>query len=111
PAQPAGSSPARAARSPVLRWLPVERSRSVSGGTSPTPLLAPRGSLCLCSAPCEQRFLLGRLLALVRAGLRSFPYDRSREAQDVLGDLRLTVRQEERYSTVEGVHHTPAVAD
>ena len=45
PAPPAGWNRAPRAGPPGPRWTPVEHSRSASGGTSPTPLLAPGGSL------------------------------------------------------------------
>ena len=98
--------------------------RPVPGGTRSSALdplqeghrlhpFSPRGAHYVpCSAPCEQRFLLGRLAdCRRRAGLRSLADDGPGQSQDVLGDLRLPVGQEERYATVEGVDHAPAVAD
>ena len=82
----------RARPEPGSGRLPVERSRSASAATSPTPLLAPRGCFVTCSAPCEQRFLLRRPCGCSSAAAsRPLADHRPGQPEDVLADLRLPV--------------------
>src|SRR5664280_2168195 len=74
------------------------------------PLQPPRGRNPAFLAPCEQR-LSRSLFAGSVASLDRLPGKRPGKAKDVLRDLRLAVAQEERYSPVERIHNTPAVAD
>ena len=73
---------------------PVERSRSASAGTSPTPLLAPRGSTYGHGhRHANNDFFWAALPAVVagRRDLRPLADDRLGQPEDVLGDLRLPV--------------------
>src|SRR5512140_1064920 len=74
------------------------------------PLQPPRGRNPAFLAPCEQR-LSRSLLAGPVACLLRLPRQRPGQAKDVLRDLCLAIAQEERYSPVERIHNTPAVAD
>src|SRR5918993_6010373 len=63
------------------------------------------------SSPGEQRLLLCRLLGRVTGLGRAIARDRRGEPQDVLGHLRLAVREEEGHAPIERVHHAPTVGD